>query len=85
MHWYCYFNSKKKKKTKNFGHVSGFDVGELSEEGPDDTEGLDSSAAYIANLLSTEPSDSKFSYFCDIGHMSAENANFFQWPWCRKF
>ncbi|KAL1814451.1 hypothetical protein ACET3Z_017025 [Daucus carota] len=34
-----------------------FDVGELSEEGPDDTEGLDSSAAHIANLLSTEPSD----------------------------
>lgn len=36
---------------------SGFDVGELSEDGPDDWEGLDSSAAHIANLLSTEPPD----------------------------
>ena len=37
--------------------ASGFDVGELSEDGPDDWEGLDASAAHIANLLSTEPSD----------------------------
>ena len=35
----------------------GFDVGELSEDGPDDWEGLDASAAHIANLLSTEPPD----------------------------
>lgn len=35
----------------------GFDVGELSEDGPDDWEGLDASAAHIGNLLSTEPPD----------------------------
>jgi len=38
----------------------GFDVGDLSAEGPDDVEGLDASAAHIANLLSTEPADSMF-------------------------
>lgn len=38
----------------------GFDVGELSEDGPDDIEGLDASVTHIANLLSTEPADSKF-------------------------
>lgn len=32
-------------------------MGELSEDGPDDWEGLDASAAHIANLLSTEPAD----------------------------
>lgn len=39
--------------------LSGFDVGEFSEEGPDDWEGLDASAAHIVNLLSAEPSDGK--------------------------
>nr|AFK36962.1 unknown [Lotus japonicus] len=34
-------------------------MGELSEDGPDDWEGLDASAAHIANLLSTEPPDVK--------------------------
>ncbi|KAJ4707927.1 acyl-protein thioesterase 2-like [Melia azedarach] len=34
-----------------------FDVGDLSEDAPDDLEGLDASAAHVANLLSTEPSD----------------------------
>ena len=43
----------------NFGLLPGFDVGELSEDGPDDFEGLDASAAHIANLLSTEPADGK--------------------------
>lgn len=38
--------------------VSGFDVGEISEDGPDDFEGLDASAAHIANFLSTEPASS---------------------------
>ena len=38
----------------------GFDVEDLSEDGPDDLEGLDASAAHVAYLLSTEPSDSKF-------------------------
>ncbi|CAA3025424.1 acyl- thioesterase 1 homolog 1-like [Olea europaea subsp. europaea] len=36
-----------------------FDVGELSENGSDDSEGIDASAAHVANLLSTEPSDVK--------------------------
>ncbi|KAH9760767.1 Abhydrolase 2 domain-containing protein [Citrus sinensis] len=36
-----------------------FDVGDLSEDGPDDLEGLDASAAHVANLLSTEPADIK--------------------------
>lgn len=40
--------------------VSGFDVGDLSENAADDLEGLDASAAHVANLLSTEPADSKF-------------------------
>ncbi|KAL5575628.1 hypothetical protein UlMin_017327 [Ulmus minor] len=42
-----------------FTCTAWFDVGELSEEGPDDWEGLDASAAHIANLLSTEPADVK--------------------------
>lgn len=41
--------------------LTGFDVGDLSEEGPSDVEGLDSSAAHVANLLSTEPADSMCS------------------------
>ena len=39
--------------------ISGFDMGELSEDGPDDLDGLDASAAHIANLLSTEPADGR--------------------------
>ncbi|XP_021906635.1 acyl-protein thioesterase 2 isoform X4 [Carica papaya] len=42
-----------------FPCTAWFDVGELSEDGPDDWEGLDSSATHIANLLSTEPADVK--------------------------
>lgn len=38
--------------------MSGFDAGDLTEDAPDDVEGLDASAAHIANLLSTEPADS---------------------------
>lgn len=38
----------------------GFDVGDLSEDGPDDVAGMDASAAHVANLLSTEPADSMF-------------------------
>lgn len=34
-------------------------MGEISEDLHDDTEGLDASAAHIANLLSTEPTDGK--------------------------
>lgn len=33
---------------------------DLSEDGPDDLEGLDASAAHVAYLLSTEPADSMF-------------------------
>lgn len=39
---------------------SGFDVADLSEDAPGDMEGLDASAAHVANLLSTEPSNSRF-------------------------
>ncbi|TYJ31514.1 hypothetical protein E1A91_A06G204200v1 [Gossypium mustelinum] len=42
-----------------FPCTAWFDAGELSEESPDDWEGLDTSAAHIANFLSTEPSDVK--------------------------
>ncbi|KAJ6915112.1 acyl-protein thioesterase 2-like [Populus alba x Populus x berolinensis] len=35
------------------------DVGDISEDAPDDLEGLDASAAHVANLLSTEPADIK--------------------------
>ncbi|XP_068647251.1 uncharacterized protein [Aristolochia californica] len=42
-----------------FPCTAWFDVGELSEDGPDDVEGLDASAAHVANLLSTEPADIK--------------------------
>ena len=37
---------------------AGFDVADLSEDAPDDIEGMDASAAHVANLLSTEPADS---------------------------
>lgn len=40
--------------------ISGFDAGELSEDGSNDWEALDTSAAHIANLLSTEPADGTF-------------------------
>lgn len=39
----------------------GFDVTELSENAQDDLEGLEASAAHVASLLSTEPTDSKLS------------------------
>lgn len=39
----------------------GFDVGDLSEDGPDDIEGMDVSAAHVAKLLSTEPTNSMFT------------------------
>ncbi|XP_010249993.1 PREDICTED: acyl-protein thioesterase 2-like [Nelumbo nucifera] len=42
-----------------FPCTAWFDVGDLSEDGPDDVEGLDASAAHVANLLSTEPADIK--------------------------
>ncbi|BBG99043.1 alpha/beta-Hydrolases superfamily protein [Prunus dulcis] len=35
-------------------------MGELSDDGPDDWESLDASAAHIANLLSTEPADGRY-------------------------
>jgi len=36
---------------------TGFDVEEMSEDTMEDIDGLDASAAHIANLLSSEPSD----------------------------
>ncbi|CAH8255443.1 unnamed protein product [Arabidopsis lyrata] len=40
-----------------FTCTAWFDVGEISEDGHDDLEGLDASASHIANLLSAEPAD----------------------------
>ncbi|GMJ07474.1 hypothetical protein like AT5G20060 [Hibiscus trionum] len=42
-----------------FPSTAWFDVGDLSEDAPDDVEGLDAAAAHVANLLSTEPADIK--------------------------
>ncbi|KAI4381953.1 hypothetical protein MLD38_007968 [Melastoma candidum] len=36
-----------------------FDAGELSEDGPEDMEGLEASAMHVVNLLSSEPADVK--------------------------
>lgn len=33
-------------------------MGDISEDSPDDLEGLDAAASHVANLLSTEPADS---------------------------
>lgn len=35
-------------------------MGDITEDAPDDLEGLDASAAHVANLLSTEPTGSMF-------------------------
>ena len=54
---------------------AGFDVADLSEDAPDDVEGMDASAAHVANLLSTEPADSMapkffFPFSCLVmGHI----------------
>lgn len=42
-----------------FPSTAWFDVGDLSEDGPDDVEGMDASAAHVEKLLSTEPTDIK--------------------------
>ncbi|KAK8581718.1 hypothetical protein V6N13_144728 [Hibiscus sabdariffa] len=42
-----------------FPSTAWFDVGDISEDAPDDIEGLDAAAAHVANLLSTEPADIK--------------------------
>ncbi|GAA0155927.1 hydrolase [Lithospermum erythrorhizon] len=42
-----------------FPSTAWFDVSELSENGKDDVEGLDATAAYVASLLATEPADIK--------------------------
>ncbi|GMH22203.1 hypothetical protein Nepgr_024046 [Nepenthes gracilis] len=42
-----------------FPCTAWFDIGEISEDSPDDIEGLDASAAHIVNLLSTEPAGVK--------------------------
>ncbi|EEF46997.1 acyl-protein thioesterase 2 [Ricinus communis] len=42
-----------------FPCTAWFDVADISEDAPDDLEGLDASAAHVANLLSTEPADIK--------------------------
>ncbi|KAG8375459.1 hypothetical protein BUALT_Bualt10G0102100 [Buddleja alternifolia] len=42
-----------------FPSTAWFDAQDISEDAPDDIEGLDASAAHVANLLSTEPADIK--------------------------
>ncbi|XP_022862255.1 acyl-protein thioesterase 2-like isoform X4 [Olea europaea var. sylvestris] len=42
-----------------FPSTAWFDAEDISEDAPDDVEGLDASAAHVANLLSTEPADIK--------------------------
>ncbi|CAM8888888.1 unnamed protein product [Rhodiola kirilowii] len=42
-----------------FPSTAWFDVGDLTEDAPDDLEGLDASATHVANLLSNEPADVK--------------------------
>lgn len=42
-----------------FPCTAWFDVSDMSEDGTDDVEGLDASAAHVANLLSTEPPNVK--------------------------
>ncbi|XP_051151442.1 uncharacterized protein LOC127265604 [Andrographis paniculata] len=42
-----------------FPCTAWFDVQDISEDAPDDVEGLDASAAHVANLLSTEPAGIK--------------------------
>ncbi|KAJ8445568.1 hypothetical protein Cgig2_012456 [Carnegiea gigantea] len=47
-----------------FTCTAWFDVAEISEDSPDDLEGLDASAAHIANLLSTEPAGELLAFPC---------------------
>ncbi|KAJ4818561.1 alpha/beta-Hydrolases superfamily protein [Rhynchospora pubera] len=42
-----------------FPSTAWFDVRDLSEDAPDDVEGMEAAAAHVANLLSTEPADIK--------------------------
>ncbi|KAH6757570.1 hypothetical protein C2S51_038718 [Perilla frutescens var. frutescens] len=42
-----------------FPCTAWFDAQDISEDAPDDLQGLDASAAHVANLLSTEPADIK--------------------------
>ncbi|XP_042392471.1 acyl-protein thioesterase 2-like [Zingiber officinale] len=42
-----------------FSCTAWFNVWDIAQDGPDDTEGIDASAAHIANLLSSEPPDAK--------------------------
>ncbi|CAL9117477.1 unnamed protein product, partial [Musa textilis] len=42
-----------------FPCTAWFDVADPSQDGPDDADGLEASAAHIANLLSSEPADVK--------------------------
>ncbi|XP_010688068.2 uncharacterized protein LOC104902093 isoform X1 [Beta vulgaris subsp. vulgaris] len=44
-----------------FPSTAWFDVQDLSEDAPDDQEGLDATAAHVVNLLSTEPTDIKLA------------------------
>ncbi|KAK6912634.1 Phospholipase/carboxylesterase/thioesterase [Dillenia turbinata] len=49
-----------------FPCTAWFDVGDILDDTTDDLEGLDASAAHVANFLSTEPSNSSFACIADI-------------------
>ncbi|KAG9139846.1 hypothetical protein Leryth_024547 [Lithospermum erythrorhizon] len=44
-----------------FPSTAWFDISEISENGKDDVEGLDATAAYVSSLLATEPPDIKLA------------------------
>ncbi|KAK6941616.1 Phospholipase/carboxylesterase/thioesterase [Dillenia turbinata] len=76
-----------------FPSTAWFDVGHLSEDGDDDIEGMDASAAHVANLLSAEPADGRFrtALFMDIvmfrplnPHSSILHDNERQYIWLLK-
>ncbi|KAK8348209.1 hypothetical protein V6Z12_A06G067500 [Gossypium hirsutum] len=46
-----------------FPTTTWFDMGELSEDAPDDVEGLEAAAGHVANLLSIEPADNTCIFF----------------------
>ncbi|KAJ6827380.1 acyl-protein thioesterase 2-like [Iris pallida] len=57
--WICPTAPTRHVAAFGFPCTAWFDVVELSPDGPDDVEGMDATAAHIANLLSTEPADIK--------------------------
>ncbi|XP_020590396.1 acyl-protein thioesterase 2-like isoform X2 [Phalaenopsis equestris] len=61
-----------------FPSTAWFDVADLSEDAPDDIEGMDASAAHVAKLLSAEPTDIKLG----LGGFSMGSATAFYSATC---